>query len=135
VDFRFGKPVPGGVVLTANWVPIIDMLKEIPPATPMVEPMVRLSRYNNLPMFLARPPKGYPHRDHLLVLHFIEGDPGSGDELLMFFAAAYDPARADGTSPLIGALFPWHPSGDDATNLRSADKKPQPGEHREAGAA
>jgi hypothetical protein len=135
VDFRFGKPLPGGVVLTANWVPIIDMLNEIPATMQMAEPMVRLSRYNNLPIFLARPPKGYPHRDHLLVLHLMEGDPGSGDELLMFFAAAYDPARADGTSPLIGALFPWHPSEEDTDRLPSAGKKPQPSGRREIGAA
>lgn len=69
VNFRSAKPeLPGGTVLTGNWVSIADLLGVIPTAPQMVEPLVRLPRYNNVPMFLARPPKDYPHRDRVPVL-------------------------------------------------------------------
>jgi hypothetical protein len=124
VNFRFTKPLPGGVILTGNWVPIAHMLDEIPTDSAMANPTVRLSKYDDVPMFLARPPKGYAHRDHLLVLHLTEGDPGSDEELLMFFGAGFDPAKVDGNSQIIGALFPWHPFPEDASRLPSADWKP-----------
>jgi hypothetical protein len=135
VNFRYTTPIPGGVILTGNWVPITDMLDQIPPAMSMVDPLVRLPQYDNVPMFLARAPKGYPHRSHLLVLHLTEGDPGSSEDLTMFFAAGFDPAKTDGSSPIIGALFPWHSSQEDAGRLPSADKKPQRGGQGEVGAA
>ena len=136
VDFWFATELPAAVILTANWVPIVDVLNEIPAATPMTKPFVDFPRYGNQRrMFLARQPRGYPLRSHLLMLSVARGEVGDENGLRMFFAAGYAPTKADGESPMIGALFPWHPSVEDAAHLPSADKKPPESDHPEKGAA
>ena len=124
VDFRFANLLPVGVLLSGNWVRVADMMAEIPASTQMVEPMVRLPQHNNWPMFLARPPRGYPHRSHVLVLSLTEGVPGPADDATMFFAGGFNP---DATSPFLAALFPWHATPEDEARLRSADLPAKPG--------
>jgi hypothetical protein len=122
VDFRFDTNLPAAVILAASWVPMVDALREIPSTTPMTEPFVNLPQYGNRRMFLARQPRGYPLRSHLLMLTATRGEVADEKDLRMFFAAGYDPTKA-AESPMIGALFPWHPSEEDAARLPSADKK------------